>query len=62
MPREGRSYLWNKFKNLFEFFIGNGVFFGFVVNGDEENSISGNFQVSNHPCTARLALTFGSDC
>ncbi len=56
-----QDILWNKFKNLFEFFIGNGTFFGLVIDEGKENGSGGNFQVSNNPCPARLSFTFGSN-
>ena len=52
------SFLWNSFKDAFEFGVRDSTFFTLIINGCQVNSGSNNLNVSNHPCTTTFAFTF----
>lgn len=59
-PQVG-AFLWNPLKNLFQFFIGDGAFFGLVEYGSKVNGFMCHLNISNDPCPTRFAFPFGSN-
>ena len=47
-----------QFENLFQFFIGDGTFFGLIVNGSKVNDGGSNFYISDNPCTTAFTFSF----
>jgi len=46
-------------KDEFEFFVSDGAFGGFVVNGGQVNGCFDDLQICDYPCPAGLSFSFG---
>ena len=49
------------FKQFFMFLVGDIFLIGLVIDGEQVNGCSGNFQVRDHSKAARFSFAFGSD-